>query len=74
MHIRKAILTVVLVLLAVASVEAQVIPQKALRYANPLVMEGAGRLADPTVIKFQGKYYLYLTGGVSPGGLSGAVV
>jgi beta-xylosidase len=76
MYIRKVILTVVLVLLAVAAVEAQVIKdtgesstdarmQKALRYVNPLVMEGAGRLADPTVIKFQGKYYLYLTGGLS---------
>ena len=28
-------------------------------------MENAGRLADPTVLKFDGKYYLYLTGGVS---------
>jgi len=78
MRIRKAILTVLLVLLSIASIEAQVIqstrespaePQigKTLRYVNPLVMEDAGRLADPTVIRFQEKYYLYLTGGLSGG-------
>ncbi|HJO02860.1 MAG TPA: family 43 glycosylhydrolase [Acidobacteriota bacterium] len=44
------------------------------RYVNPLVMEKAGRLADPTVIVFRGNYYLYLTGGVSPGGRAGAGV
>ena len=49
-------------------------PQGQLRYVNPLVMENAGRLADPTVIKFQETYYLYLTGGVSPGGRLGAAV
>jgi hypothetical protein len=48
--------------------------QGQLRYVNPLVMENAGRLADPTVIKFQETYYLYLTGGVSPGGRLGAAV
>ena len=48
--------------------------QSQLRYVNPLVMENAGRLADPTVIKFQETYYLYLTGGVSPGGRLGAAV
>jgi xylan 1,4-beta-xylosidase len=45
-------------------------PDKALRYVNPLVMENAGRLADPTVIKVEGKYFLYLTGGISPYGSS----
>ncbi len=85
MYIRKAILTVVLVLLAASPISTQMLqgpresstdaqPNKTLRYVNPLVMENAGRLADPTVIKFQGKYYLYLTGGVSPGGSSGAAV
>jgi hypothetical protein len=49
-------------------------PQEGLRYVNPLVMENAGRLADPTVIKVGGGYYLYLTGGVSPGRGLGAAV
>ena len=49
-------------------------PQEGLRYVNPLVMENAGRLADPTVIKVGGSYYLYLTGGVSPGRGFGAAV
>ena len=76
MSVRKAILTVVVALCAVAPISAQVIrgSQETLRYVNPLVMENAGRLADPTVIKFEGKYYLYLTGGVSPGGRFGAAV
>jgi len=80
MYIRKAILIIELVLLAVTSISAQMIQggrssstndqtQKTLRYVNPLVMEDAGRLADPCVIRYQGKYYLYLTGG-----LSGAVI
>lgn len=76
MCIQKAILTVLLVLLAVASIEAQVIqggaespasaqPRKAARYVNPLTVEDAGRLADPVVIRYQGKYYLYATGGLA---------
>jgi len=74
MHVQKTKLTVLVVFLAVASVEAQVIDgggkiaddgqvNGTLRYVNPLVMEDAGRLADPAVVKFRGKYYLYLTGG-----------
>jgi len=47
---------------------------KTSRYVNPLVMENAGRLADSTVIKFQGKYYLYLTGGIMSAGNSGSAV
>ncbi len=47
---------------------------KTLRYVNPLVMENAGRLADPTVIKFNEKYYLYLTGGIMSAGNSGSAV
>jgi hypothetical protein len=37
------------------------------RYVNPLTIEGAGNLADPTVIRFEGRYYLYATGGLGPG-------
>ncbi len=37
------------------------------RYVNPLVFENAGRLADPTVIQFEDKYYLYATGGLDEG-------
>jgi xylan 1,4-beta-xylosidase len=44
------------------------------RYVNPLVLENAGRLADPTVIRFKGKYYLYLTGGIMSAKNSGAAV
>jgi len=77
----KRVYTVGLFLLLMAgfSVSAQEpvyydVVQKTLRYINPLVIEEAGRLADPNVIKFQGKYYLYLTGGLWSGGRSGAVV
>ena len=59
---------------AVADREAEARQQDGLRYVNPLVMENAGRLADPTVIEVEGKYYLYLTGGVSPGGRFGGAV
>jgi xylan 1,4-beta-xylosidase len=76
MRIRKAVLTIVSVLCAVAPISAQVIqgagespagtqPQKAARYVNPLTVEDAGRLADPVVIRIQGKYYLYATGGLA---------
>ena len=76
MYIREAILTIVSVLLAVAPISAQVLqgggersadapPQKTLRYVNPITVEDAGRLADPVVIRIQGKYYLYATGGLA---------
>ena len=76
MYIRKAILTIVSALCAVAPTSAQVIrgggessadaqPSKALQYVNPLTVEDAGRLADPVVIRIQGKYYLYATGGLA---------
>jgi len=42
------------------------LPASAQRYINPLVVEGAGSLADPTVIQFDGRYYLYATGGLGP--------
>ena len=85
MYRRVAGLGVVVVLWAVAPISvpvtqgggdrgAEARPQEGLRYVNPLVMENAGRLADPTVIEFQGTYYLYLTGGVSPGRRFGAAV
>ena len=84
MHRRVAVLAIAAVLCGVAPNAARVqdggdgatgVPsQQRLRYVNPLVMENAGRLADPTVIRFRAKYYLYLTGGVSPGGSLGAAV
>jgi xylan 1,4-beta-xylosidase len=85
LSIQIAILTVLLALLTASPVESRAIddgttslasppPTTPSRYANPLVVENAGRLADPTVIKFQGEYYLYLTGGFPPGGRSGAAV
>lgn len=43
------------------------LPASAQRYINPLVVEGAGNLADPTVIRFEGRYYMYATGGLGPG-------
>ena len=85
MHRRATVLTIVAILWAVGPLAVQgnqidgggapgTQQQERLRYVNPLVMENAGRLADPTVIKFQETYYLYLTGGVSPGGRFGAAV
>jgi xylan 1,4-beta-xylosidase len=98
MSIRKAILSILIVILvllvtAQISIEALQGPwenssdaqpnemlfyndpnDKTLRYINPLVLENAGRLADPTVIKFKGKYYLYLTGGIMSAQNSGAAI
>jgi len=85
MYRRAAVLTIVVLFLAVAPMSVPAMqaggdsseedqPQDMARYTNPLVMENAGRLADPTVIELEGKYYLYLTGGVSPGGSQGAAV
>ncbi|MFB3826461.1 MAG: family 43 glycosylhydrolase [Bryobacteraceae bacterium] len=34
------------------------------RYVNPLPIEGSRSIADPAVILFKGKYYLFLTGGL----------
>ena len=76
MNIRTLMLAIVAVLLAASPIGAQVIeggeessvgaqPQKTLRYINPLVMEDTGRLADPCVIRHEGKYYLYVTHGIS---------
>jgi hypothetical protein len=33
------------------------------RYVNPLSIESSRSVADPTVLGFHGKYYLYLSGG-----------
>jgi len=85
MHIQKAIRTAGLMLLLGWPISIQGIPgggkhsaetppQKALRYVNPLVIEEAGWIADPAVIRVKDLYYLYLTGGCSPDGLFGAVV
>ena len=35
-----------------------------LRYVNPLSIEDTRSIADPTVLRFQGKYYLFLSGGL----------
>jgi hypothetical protein len=34
------------------------------RYVNPLSIEDSRSVADPTVLHFQGKYYLFLSGGI----------
>jgi xylan 1,4-beta-xylosidase len=38
--------------------------QKALRYVNPLSIEGSRSIADPAVLRFKGHYYLFLSGGI----------
>ncbi len=59
----------------VASISAQVIQgggkistnaqqKKTLRYVNPLKVENVGLIGDPMVIRFQEKYYMYLSGGL----------
>jgi len=66
MYHRIAILTLVFMFGAIAPGFGQVLgsdeghgddapSNKGLRYINPLVMEDAGRLADPAVVMFQGK-------------------
>ena len=39
-------------------------PLMAQRYVNPLSIEGSRSVADPAVLVFKGKYYLFLTGGM----------
>lgn len=84
-YLRTAALTCLAIVWAIAPTSAPAMlsdadgstgvqSQEKRRYINPLVMENAGRLADPTVIKVEGTYFLYLTGGVSPGGRHGAAV
>jgi hypothetical protein len=84
MNIRTLMFTVLAVLWAAVPIKAQVIeggeesparaqPQNTLRYIDPLVMEDAGGLADPCVIVHQGRYYLYLTGGLSGGWTAGSL-
>ena len=34
------------------------------RYVNPLAIENSGSIADPAVIRYQGKYLLFLSGGL----------
>ena len=36
----------------------------AVRYVNPLSVEDVRSIADPAVIRFGGKYYLFLSGGM----------
>ena len=55
----KAITALCLFTLA-GTLEAQNRPAK---YVNPLSIEDTRSIADPTVLRFQGKYYLYLSGG-----------
>lgn len=38
--------------------------QTSQRYINPLSIEESTSLADPTVLRFKGTYYLFLTGGM----------
>ena len=35
------------------------------RYVNPLSIDDVRSVADPTVLRFQGKYYLFLSGGAA---------
>jgi len=40
------------------------VPVKPVHYVNPLAIEDTRSIADPTVIRFKGKYYLFLSGGM----------
>jgi hypothetical protein len=64
--IRFARIVKLLVLAAVASyglLSRTAIGQEK-RYVNPLSIEDSRSVADPTVLPFQGKYYLFLSGGI----------
>ena len=74
MNNRMMLAAVLSVLAQLAPMPAQVIQgcrggsvaapaQKNLRYINPLRVENSQRVGDPMVILFQGKYYLYMSGG-----------
>ena len=76
MYFKKSILLIGAIFLTFTSSFAQVIQgdidifgndrqQRPMRYINPLTLEEAGRLADPNVIRYQDKYFLYLTGGLA---------
>ena len=49
-------------LVCLAAVAAS--PPEPLRYVNPLSIEGTRSIADPAVLRFHGKYYLFLSGGL----------
>jgi xylan 1,4-beta-xylosidase len=76
MYNRIASLTFMSAFLAVTSMPAQVIQgsrggsagapaNKTLRYVNPLPVDNSQRIGDPIIIRFQDKYWLYLSGGMT---------
>ncbi|HEY4354608.1 MAG TPA: family 43 glycosylhydrolase [Acidobacteriaceae bacterium] len=61
-YLHRTIQVLTLAAVTTILVSAQT-PQPQGRYVNPLQIEDMRSMADPTVLRFQGKYYLYLTGG-----------
>ncbi len=47
-----------------AKISQKGIRQSTQRYINPLCIEDSTNVADPTVVRFKGAYYLFLTGGM----------
>jgi xylan 1,4-beta-xylosidase len=58
---RKALWIAMAAMTATLLVTGQ--PRK-VRYVNPLSIEDTRSIADPTAVRFDGKYYLFLSGGI----------
>jgi len=64
LHTRSARLAASLLLTVVAATTTSAAETSSTRYVNPLSIEDTRSIADPTAIKFKGKYYLFLSGGM----------
>ncbi len=51
-------------LVGLSAISGAAQPAKALRYINPLSIEDTRSIGDPQVLRFQGRYYLFLSGGM----------
>src|SRR5690349_6873023 len=60
---RQLILLPILVGMALVCGSSQPARKPAVRYVNPLSINDTRSIADPAVIRFEGKYYLFLSGG-----------
>lgn len=53
-----------ILILAILAAAQSPAPKGKARYVNPLAIEDTRSIADPTAIRFHGKYYLFLSGGM----------
>ena len=59
----RAMTSPVLAIVVALAISTELTSAQSGRYVNPLSIEDSRSVADPTVLRFHGKYYLYLSGG-----------